>query len=256
MHFHFLYLQIYIPMNIVVTGASGGIGFQTAIYLAGKEHNHIFAVSRSKDGLAELKNQFEKLEGRGRLTTVQGDVSKPDFLHDLVGVINKSVDSIQGIINNAGVLCYKSFEELSDEDWMTTYEVNVFAPVRLIRTLMPFLKAGDLMNGSHFRSHIVNIGSIGGVMGSVKFAGLSAYSSSKGALSVLSECLAEELSEFGVAVNCLALGSVETEMFKSAFPSFTASMKPDQMARYIGDFVENGFCYYNGKVLPVSFSTP
>ncbi len=93
-------------------------------------------------------------------------------------------------------------------------------------------------------------------MGSVKFAGLSAYSSSKGALSVLTECLAEELKDTNIKANCLCLGSVNTEMLQQAFPGYEAPLNPKQMADYIGNFALTGHTFFNGKVLPVSVSTP
>src|SRR5208282_5900863 len=99
---------------------------------------------------------------------------------------------------------------------------------------------------------IVNISSIGGVQGSAKFKGLSAYSSSKAALINITECLAEEFKERGIAVNCLALGSVQTEMFSAAFPSFEAALTAEEMANYISEFAVTGNKYFNGKVIPVS----
>ena len=141
----------------------------------------------------------------------------------------------------------KIFEELTSEDWLSVYSTNVFAPVNLIRSLLPMMKTN---------SHIVNISSIGGVQGSVKFKGLSAYSSSKAALINITECLAEELKDSGIAVNCLALGSAQTEMFKAAFPSFQAALTAEEVGAYVAEFALNGNKYFSGKVIPVSNSTP
>ena len=92
--------------------------------------------------------------------------------------------------------------------------------------------------------------------GTIKFAGLSAYSSSKGAISILSECLAEELKEYNIRVNCLALGAINTEMLKSAFPGFNASHQPTEIAGFIVDFATKHANFFNGKTIPVSSSTP
>ena len=92
-------------------------------------------------------------------------------------------------------------------------------------------------------SHIVNISSMGGFQGSSKYRGLSVYSASKAALSCLSECLAGELNESGISVNCLALGSVQTEMFENAFPGFKAPVGPKEMAEFISYFAVNGNKY-------------
>ena len=97
---------------------------------------------------------------------------------------------------------------------------------------------------------------MGGFQGSVKFKGLSAYSSSKAALVGITECLAEELKDRNIAVNCLCLGSVQTEMFSTAFPSFIASSTTLEMAAYIAEFALEGQKFFNGKIIPVSVSTP
>ena len=105
-------------------------------------------------------------------------------------------------------------------------------------------------------SHIVNIGSMGGFQGSAKFKGLSLYSAAKGAVAVLTESMAEEFKERGIKVNALALGAVQTEMLASAFPGYKAPLTAGQMAEFIADFALNGHKYFNGKILPVSLSTP
>jgi NAD(P)-dependent dehydrogenase (short-subunit alcohol dehydrogenase family) len=127
------------------------------------------------------------------------------------------------------------------------YKVNVFGVANLTRICLPFLKKG---------SHVVTISSMGGIQGSLKFAGLAAYSSSKGAVITLSELLSEEYKEQGIAFNVLALGSVQTEMLQEAFPGYQAPLSAKEMADYIYDFSLNGNKYYNGKVLQVSSSTP
>ena len=105
-------------------------------------------------------------------------------------------------------------------------------------------------------SHVVTVSSMGGIQGSLKFPGLAAYSSSKGAVITLSELLAEEYKEQGVAFNVLALGAVQTEMLEEAFPGYQAPILPNEMANYIADFALNGNKYFNGKVIQVSSSTP
>jgi NAD(P)-dependent dehydrogenase (short-subunit alcohol dehydrogenase family) len=104
--------------------------------------------------------------------------------------------------------------------------------------------------------HVVSISSMGGVQGSVKFPGLSAYSSSKGAIITLTELLAEEYKETGPSFNVLALGSVQTEMLEEAFPGFKAPLSATEMAQYIMDFSLTGNKFYNGKILQVSSTTP
>jgi NAD(P)-dependent dehydrogenase (short-subunit alcohol dehydrogenase family) len=105
-------------------------------------------------------------------------------------------------------------------------------------------------------SHIVNISSMGGYQGTSKYPGLSYYSASKAALAILSECLAVEFRELGIKVNCLALGSVQTEMFSEAFPGHRASVSAEDMGEFIAEFALTGHKVFNGKILPVAISNP
>ena len=150
-------------------------------------------------------------------------------------------------INNAGMLINKPFAETTYADFEAVYRVNVFGAAQLIRHLLPLLTTD---------SHILNISSMGGVNGTAKFPGLAAYSSSKGALGILTELLAEEFKDNGPRCNALALGAVQTEMLAEAFPDYKAPVSAAQMATYIADFSLNGHHLYNGKVLPISQSTP
>jgi NAD(P)-dependent dehydrogenase (short-subunit alcohol dehydrogenase family) len=117
----------------------------------------------------------------------------------------------------------------------------------MIKALLP------LMN---INSHIVNIGSMGGFQGSAKFNGLAAYSASKAALHILTECLAQELVEDKISVNCLALGSAQTEMLEKAFPGYQSPVAAFEMGKYIADFALTGHRFFNGKILPVAMVTP
>ena len=125
--------------------------------------------------------------------------------------------------------------------------MNVFGVVELTQICIPYLKKG---------SHVVTVSSMGGVQGSLKFPGLAAYSSAKGAVITLSELLAEEYKEQGIAFNVLALGAVQTEMLEEAFPGYQAPVEAHEMAEYIFNFAATSQKFYNGKVLSVSGSNP
>ena len=155
--------------------------------------------------------------------------------------------SIDILINNAGSLINKPFAETTDEEFESVYRVNVFSVASLTRHFLQIINP---------KGHVVNISSMGGIQGSLKFPGLSAYSSSKGALITLTEMLAEEYAKTGPSFNALALGAVQTEMLAEAFPGYEAPLTAEQMGSYILDFALNGNQFYNGKVLPVSSSTP
>ncbi|MCH7657962.1 MAG: SDR family oxidoreductase [Bacteroidetes bacterium] len=158
----------------------------------------------------------------------------------------KSVDIL---INNAGFLRNIAFAETNSDTAERTFNINFFVPAQLIRLLLPLM-------GKNSRSHIVNISSMGGVQGSAKFPGLAYYSASKAALACLTECLAEEYKEHNIAFNCLALGAAQTEMLEEAFPGYKAPVTAKEMAVLVSDFAVKGQKYFNGKIIPVSGSTP
>lgn len=144
-------------------------------------------------------------------------------------------------------MLYKPFTQIKAEEFEHVYKVNVFAVAELSKLCIPYMNKG---------SHVVTISSMGGIQGSVKFAGLAAYSSSKGAVITLSELLAEEYKEQGIAFNVLALGAVQTEMLQEAFSGYEAPISALEMAKYIANFSLTGNQYFNGKVLQVSSTTP
>ncbi len=231
-------------MNIIVTGGSNGIGKQVAIYLAKDKGNNLLITGRNQISLAKVTDEAEG----NNIKYLVADFSK---LHLAPETFKKNVvtvfDTIDILINNAGNLYSKSFLETSDEQAREMMEVNFFAPVLIIKTLYPLMNKG---------AHIVNISSMGGFQGSIKFQGLSFYSASKAALACISECLAGEFRENRISVNCLALGSVQTEMLEKAFPGNKAPVNAKEMGKLIGDFALNGSRYYNGKIIPVALTTP
>ena len=231
-------------MFIVVTGASKGIGLEIVKQLLVDGENTVLAVSRSSKELSALYKTHPD-----NLLTIFGDLNNAPTQNRILTLIKNKKVQLDILINNAGAIVNKPFEKISAKELETVYTTNVFVPFLLIQKLLPVL-------GKKNKSHIINIGSMGGVQGSSKFAGLSAYSSSKSALSGLTECLAEELKEKNISVNCLALGAVQTEMLSKAFPGYKAPLQPKQMANFIVDFALTGHQYFNGKIIPVSSTTP
>jgi 3-oxoacyl-[acyl-carrier protein] reductase len=234
-------------MNIIITGASRGIGFELAKKFAGDNTNKVFAIARNKENLKRLYKEIKSENDESAVFCKDFDLNSGNIQKELLPFILENARSVDILINNAGLLVNKPFDELTDDDFDQTFSVNVKSVFRLIRDLLPYFSAN---------AHIVNISSMGGVQGSAKFSGLSLYSSSKGALGILTECLAEELKERNIKVNALALGAVQTEMLGEAFPGYKAPLSASEMADFIQGFATNGHQYFNGKILPVSSSTP
>ncbi|MBK7873514.1 MAG: SDR family oxidoreductase [Saprospiraceae bacterium] len=228
-------------MNIIITGASKGIGYDTALKLAENPENKILALSRNEQKVKELAVESDQIE------YLVFDITSPD-----IDALLQKVEAMGGVdilLNNAGLLINKPFRQLTMSDWQRSFGTNILGVIGLIRTLLPYLEKSS-------NAHIINIGSMGGFQGSSKFPGLSAYSASKAAVANLTECLAEELKDQKIAVNCLAFGAVQTEMLETAFPGYQASLSSEKMAEWVAWFCLNGHQFFNGKILPVSVSTP
>ncbi len=235
-------------MNIIITGASRGIGFETALMLC-KQGHRVLAVARSGNGLEKLEAAARNAGVGSNLMILSVDLTSERDIQELVFTAKSINGHIDVLINNAGAIINKEFEKISLEELHHVYDVNVFAPFRLTQALLHLL-------GGEKRSHVVNISSMGGVQGSVKFPGLSAYSSSKAALAGLSELLAVELKGKNIVVNCLALGAAQTEMLDKAFPGYKAPLTSNEMSEWIVWFALHGQKFFNGKILPVAIGTP
>ena len=234
-------------MNIVITGASSGVGFEAVLEFILTSKHKVVALARSEDKLGRLLEIAKGLNPECVLYPVAFDIVHDDY-HHLQQFINSHLDGkVDILINNAGILINKPFTELLESDFVEMLQSNFIGHVRITQSLLPYMAAG---------SHILNIGSMGGFQGSAKFPGLSAYSASKAALHTLTECLAQELVERQIKVNCLALGSAQTEMLEKAFPGYESPVMAFEMGKYIADFALTGHRFFNGKVLPVAVTTP
>lgn len=235
-------------MNIIITGASRGIGYETAKRFAAIGDNNIVIIARNESKLKELKNECDRENTKSQLFPIVFDLEDSNSYKDVLVVeIKKYISTIDIVINNAGLLINKPFDKLTDNDIDRMIELNLTSPTKLIKSLLP------LMNRP---AHIINISSMGGFQGSQKFPGLAVYSAAKAGLASLTECLAEEYKNTGLVFNCLAIGSTDTEMLREAFPGYQATFKTSEMADFVVDFAINKFKFFNGKIIPVSISTP
>ena len=224
--------------NVVITGTSRGIGYELAKQFAEKGHQ-VLAISRNTIPLETIKHK--------NIVTISVDLSVSSQIKKGVDYVALHWKQVDILINNAGKLINKPFTELTSQDFLEVYKVNVFGVAEITKSLIPYLQKG---------SHVVTISSMGGIQGSMKFPGLAAYSSAKGAVITLSELLAEEYKEQQIAFNVLAIGAVQTEMLAEAFPEYKAPLTATEMANYILNFSLTGHTFYNGKVLQVSSTTP
>lgn len=224
--------------KVVVVGASRGIGLEI-VQLFANSGNIVFALSRD---IEKMKNAFES---HSNVTPLAFDLSKN--VKEQIKSISDQIGTIDILINNAGYLVNKPFDSISHEEFQLSYQINV---IGVMETVQGFLQS------LHPSAHIVNISSMGGFQGSVKFAGLSTYSTSKAALCSFTELFSEEYKDSQLSMNCLCLGAVQTEMLEEAFPGYEALTSPAEMAAFVVDFAQNGNRFFKGKILPVSLSTP
>ena len=221
--------------TIVVTGTSSGIGHQICIQAA-KMNFHVISVSRN----------IEPLKDIGGIESFAIDITNKNSVDEFIANLKSKKIKIDILIYNAGYLVSELFGDTTYDSFKKTFDVYVFGLAEISRSLIPIINSDG---------HVINISSIGGVNGSKKFPGLSAYSSSKAAVIALTEVLAEEYQN-GPSFNVLALGAVQTKMLKEAFPDYNADTKPEEMAKYILDFAINGNKLFNGKLISVSNSNP
>ncbi len=234
-------------MNILITGAGNGLGFETVLELLKDPKNRVLALSRSTH---KLKTHLQGLgtEMQERIFLLDFNIISGNYEVELVRACNSFLPLVDILINNAGALINKPFSEAGMDDFRQMMEVNFYGHVKMIRFLLPrFNSAG---------AHIVNIGSMGAFQGSEKFPGLTAYSASKAALMNLSESLATELAPRKIRVNGLALGSANTDMLRKAFPGYESPLSALEMARFIAGFALTGHQFFNGKIIPVALMNP
>lgn len=226
--------------NIVVLGASRGIGKELVKLFAEQPEYKVYAFSRNTEAMAEFDALSNVVYGFADISSVE--------IHSSLDQLLEQVESIDVLVNNAGKLINKPFEELSRDEIDACYQTNAVGVMYATQYFVPKMKKHG--------GHIVNISTVGAFQGSVKFPGLSAYSTSKAGVVSFTELFAEEYKETEIRMNCLCLGAVQTEMLEEAFPGYEAPISAKKMASYIRDFSLTGHQFYNGKIMQVSTSTP
>ena len=233
--------------KILITGASQGIGFELAKSFSKTGDVALYLVARDKKKLQNLQLEIKKINPNIVSCIMNIDLTNSEAIKILMENIKNRFGYLDIIVHNAGTLVKNDFSKISKKQLEYTFNLNFFVPFLLTQKSIPLLSKN---------AHTIFISSIGGVNGTKKFPGLSAYSSSKGALITLTECLAEEFQINNIRFNCLALGAVQTEMLNKAFPGYKAPLSANEVSTFIVDFCINGGKYFNGKVIPLALTTP
>lgn len=199
----------------IVTGASSGIGRATAEMLASRgAFVAAFARTATAAGLPET------------LLAIDGDVADPDAIERLFAETESRFGDCDILVNCAGMIDPKMLVEVTPEKWDRMFAVNVRGTYLASRRALPAMIARRA-------GAIVNVASISGVPGPEKFPGWVSYCASKAAVIGMTEALAVEVKQYGVRVNSVSPGSVDTKMWAQASGGAPASMTSDEVAEVI-----------------------
>jgi NAD(P)-dependent dehydrogenase (short-subunit alcohol dehydrogenase family) len=213
----------------LITGCSSGFGREIA-KAAIKAGHAVVVTARDISSLAE----FEAL--KNELVLVTGlDVVNQDSVSAAVEKTIARFGRIDVLVNNAGYGYYQIFEELEMAEMQKQMDVNLYGVVRTCQAVLPQMR-------KRRSGHIINISSIGGSVGT---AGRSAYTASKFALGGLSECLAKEVSPFGIRITVIEPGQFRTDFFNKGKTQIKESNKPDY--KRLVDELNQQFTAVNGR---------
>jgi 3-oxoacyl-[acyl-carrier protein] reductase len=188
----------------VVTGASRGIGRETAIGLCAEGAN-VLLVARGEGRLVEVQEEADGAGAKagGRAAVLALDVTAADAGERLLAAATASFGSLDVLVNNAGAASWRDLDDVPDEDWRAQYELNVMAPLRAMRAAAPAMAERGW-------GRIVNVCSTAGKRPS---AAMPEYSVAKAAELSLSRLFADRYAKRGVLVNAICPGPAESEMW-------------------------------------------
>lgn len=232
-------------MNIVITGANRGLGYQLTAEAAQRGHTVIAGI---RSGQAEGK--LQELMGRypGQIVPVELDVAREETAERLAAKLRGSGQTVDVVINNAAVLLGRGvkLEEQPMEDVSVSFDINLFGPMRVMKHLLPLIAEGG-------NSAVINISSEAGSLSNA-YGGDYAYALSKAAINMFSKQLRKYLLPRGIRVYALHPGWIKTDMGGEKAPG-----DPVESARGIIDIVENKkeiapehfFINFKGEPMPI-----
>ncbi len=190
------------PKTVLITGASAGIGYSTAVYLARRGY-HVLATSRKLSRLDELISLAHTRSLS--ISAYQLDINDPSSVTEVVPRIIEDTGSLDALINNAGYILRGCLEDLTMEELKAQFETNLFAVLRMCQAVLPHMR-------ERHTGTIVNVGSVAAHI--VSPAG-GAYGASKFALTGLTKALRMEVAQFGIRVVLVEPGLFRTKLFES-----------------------------------------
>lgn len=211
----------------LITGAGRGIGAATAKLLAAQGAK-VVLTSRTKRELDEVAQQINAQYGEKTALAHCADVSDETAVKHLFVQAKAAYGRVDILINNAGAIVVEDFINFDAHAWDQVMNINVRGSFLCAREFFREIK-----NSGRTMGCIVNLSSLGGIRGTEKFKGMSAYVVAKHAVVGLTESLAVEGRPLGIRVNCVAPGAVDTLMLKQAAPFLKTKTTADDVARTI-----------------------
>lgn len=190
-----------IKKNVLITGASRGIGRSTALLFADKGFHVFLNCNKSIEELQKVQQEIEQ-HHPDCSTIVTGNVGNPEDVRSIFREIYSHCDSLDVLINNAGVAHIGLLMDLTDEEWRRIIDTNLSSVFYCCREAVPKMV-------SKKSGRIINISSMWGTVGASCEA---AYSASKSGIHGLTRALAKELAPSGISVNAIACGVIDTVM--------------------------------------------
>lgn len=185
---------------VLITGASSGIGRETALKYAKNEHPVIIICKNNRSALIDLEQEI--LEMGGRVLSYVKDVSQFNQVSDMFRELESQNMIPDILINNAGISYVGLLQDMTPEEWRRVIDTNLTSAFNCSKCAIPYM----------LKKHSGRIVNISSMWGNVGASCEVAYSASKGGINTFTKALAKELAPSGIAVNAIAFGMVDTRM--------------------------------------------